>query len=164
MEARYSKNKSLTAVKRLRDWGSQRGPSTASCGCQEEPWSKYETGSNKSDCNYWLRQERYLWRGQKVSRGRWLALREAWNLSFGTPALVRSVSLGESKSFLVEMIQRAMLPCPLCTHNAAWKNRQRSVHLGHCEISFFVVMSKHYESYYKGTSLMRIAAMGENFD
>lgn len=88
---------------------------TASRGCQEEPPSKYETRSNKSDCYHWLRQVRYLWRGQKVSRGRRLALREAWNPSFGTPALVGSVSLGESKSFHQKWSRERCCPAH-CVH------------------------------------------------
>lgn len=120
-----AKKKSVTAVRSIEDRETVdhsearqqhcRQSETASWECQEEPCSKYETGSNKSDCNHRLRQERYLWRGQKVSRGRWLALREAWNPSFGTPALVGSVSLGESKSFHQKWSREPCCPAH-CVH------------------------------------------------
>lgn len=44
---------------------------------------------------------------------------------------------GRIKVFSSEMIQRAVLPCPLGLHNAVGKKKERTIHLGYCEISFF---------------------------
>lgn len=72
---------------------------------------------------------------------------------------------GRIKVFSSEMIQRAMLPCPLCTHNAAGRNRKKKRSfrsLWDFLFFFFLKVTSIYcERYYKRTSMVRIAAMGD---